>query len=154
VNAGARPGSAKAADPAALALFARRQGSRIVLACGPGEEANARATWSALADSRAVLLDDPPLDLAGLTALIALANALITADSGPRHLAQALGKPVTVLFGPTDPRHTSEHAANVRSVRAELDCSPCHREVCPLHGEAERACMRRLASVPASGDPR
>ncbi|MBL8861777.1 MAG: hypothetical protein JNK02_07165 [Planctomycetes bacterium] len=145
VNAGGRPHSAKAAEPAALAARARAAGMAVVLVCGPGEERHARATCELLAGVRALLLDDPPPTLAELVALSGLSSACLTADSGPRHVAQALGKPVTVLCGPTDPRHTAEHAANVTVLRAEVPCGPCHREVCPLRGEEQRACMRLLA---------
>lgn len=145
VNAGGRVGSAKAADPDVLARVASSQRVPIVLACGPGEEANARATFARLDGGRAVSLDDDPPDLRELIALIALSSVCVTADSGPRHLAQALGVRTIVLVGPTDPRHTAEHAPGVEILRAELACSPCHREVCPLAGERERACMRSIA---------
>ncbi|MCY2961626.1 MAG: glycosyltransferase family 9 protein [Planctomycetota bacterium] len=144
VNAGARPGSAKAADPDLLARIARSSALPLVLACGPGEEANARATLARLSRSRAVLLDDPPPPLPDLLALLALSTGCITADSGPRHLAQALAKPTIVVCGPTDPRHTAEHGTDVSILRAEVECGPCHREVCPNSGERERLCMRSI----------
>lgn len=149
VNAGGRNGSAKTADPDVLARVGRLSALPLVLVCGPGEESNARATLARLSGTSAVLLDDPVPHLPELLALLALASACITADSGPRHLAQALSKPVTVLYGPTDPRHSAEHAPNIRGLRAEIACGPCHREVCPLFGEAERACMRALAFADA-----
>lgn len=142
LNAGGRAGSSKCADPAVLARLALESRMPIVIVCGPGEEANARATLGALRDARAVLLDDPPPDLVELVAILSLSAACVTADSGPRHLARALGKPLTVVFGPTDPRHTAEHVGVERHVRIEVDCGPCHREHCPLDGDRERACMR------------
>ncbi len=144
VNAGARPGSAKGADPRVLAALARRPGLPIVLACGPGEEANARATAAELRGDRALLLDDPPPALPDLFALIATASWFVTSDSGPRHLAQAVRARTLVLCGPTDPRHTAEHGDRIHVARVELACSPCHREVCPLEGEAHHACMRTI----------
>jgi len=144
VNAGARTGSAKAAEPALLARLARGAALPIVLACGPGEEANARATSALLGDLSAILLDDPPPSLIELTALISACAVCITADSGPRHIAQALEKRTIVVCGPTDPRHTAEHAENVTVLRAEVPCGPCHREVCPNVGENERLCMRSI----------
>jgi ADP-heptose:LPS heptosyltransferase len=144
VNAGARPGSAKGADPQLLARALTGLGVPLVLVCGPGEEENARATAAGLAGSAPALLDDPAPALDELVALIALAHAVVTPDSGPRHLAQALARPTIVLCGPTDPRHTAEHAGNVRVLRTEVDCGPCHRETCPLSGDARDACMRRI----------
>ena len=147
LNAGGRADSAKAADPAVLARLARTFAMPIVLLCGPGEEANGRATLAELHGARAVLLDDPPPDLTELLALVALSAACVTADSGPRHIARALGKPITVVFGPTDPRHTAEHVMTEHSVRTEIECGPCHRERCALQGDALRACMRRADRV-------
>ncbi len=149
VNAGARADSAKAAEPAVLARLARATELPIVLACGPGEEANARATWALIdaernAVRRHVLLDDPPPDLRELTALLGTCAVCITADSGPRHIAQALSKRTIVLCGPTDPRHTAEHATDVTVLRSEVACGPCHREVCLNVGERERLCMRAI----------
>ena len=46
------------------------------------------------------------LTLGGLKAVIADASVVITNDTGPRHIAAALGTPVVTLFGPTDPRWT------------------------------------------------
>ncbi len=151
LNAGGRAGSSKTAEPDVLARLARPFDMPIVIVCGPGEEPNARATLAVLRCEPALLLDDPPLDLVELVALLALSTACVTADSGPRHLARALGKPITVVFGPTDPRHTAEHARSERHVRTEVDCGPCHRERCPLDGDRERACMRNADSdrVPA-----
>lgn len=144
VNAGARPGSAKGADPSVLAALARRRGLPIVIACGPGEEENARATAAELRGTGALLLDDPPPRLPELVAWIASAAWFVTPDSGPRHMAQALRVPSLVLCGPTDPRHTAEHEDRIHVTRVEIPCSPCHREVCPLTGDAHRACMRTI----------
>ncbi len=151
VNAGARAGSSKAADPEVLARVARALGLPVVIACAPGEEANARATRAALEfrDScrpipRVLLLDDPPASLAELVAAIDLSTVCTTADSGPRHVAQALGKRTIVLCGPTDPRHTAEHGARITVLWSAVDCGPCHREMCPRTGAEERLCMRSI----------
>jgi heptosyltransferase II len=82
--------------------------------------------------------------LTELCALIAGARLLVCTDSGPRHLAQALGTPCALVAGPTDPRHTADHAANVRLARVEVPCGPCHRERCPLTGADELNCMRNV----------
>jgi heptosyltransferase-2 len=158
VHAGARTGSAKGVPPAQWAAILQEldTGARIVLTCAPGEEANARAVRELVPG--ALLFDDPPLDVTELLAAHAFADLVLTSDSGPRHLAQAAGRSATVvLCGPTDPRHTSDHGPRVHVARAEVPCGPCHRERCPLAGDARHACMTRidprnlaplLASVP------
>jgi ADP-heptose:LPS heptosyltransferase len=79
------------------------------------------------------------LDLSGrlsieeLAALLERSDLLIGSDSGPAHLAAAVGTPVVALFSGTN------HAAQwrpwgerVRTLRHETACSPCHRHRCPL----------------------
>ncbi len=146
VHAGARRGSATGVPPAqwAAILSGIHAEARIVLTCAPGEEANARAVRELV--PAALLLDDPPMSVTELLAVHAFAHVVITSDSGPRHLAQASGTRarIIVLCGPTDPRHTSEHGAGVHVARAEVPCGPCHREHCPLAGEARHACMTQI----------
>lgn len=151
VHAGARADSAKgfpAQRWSALVDALEVAGlPRCVLACAPGEEPAARATFAGQRARRTVLLDAPPAGIAELIAWSTRATLVITPDNGARHVAQALGRPVVVLFGPTDPRHTAEHAGNVRGVRVDVDCGPCHAERCPLPGPAEHACMRRIETA-------
>jgi 3-deoxy-D-manno-octulosonic-acid transferase/heptosyltransferase-1 len=58
------------------------------------------------------------------------ANLLITTDSGPMHLAAAVGTPVVALFGPTDPALTGPYGPGHRIIRKKLSCSPCLRKRC------------------------
>jgi len=86
----------------------------------------------------------PDLDLAGLAATLAHLDLLVTNDSGPMHLAAALGVPCVALFGPTDRRRTAPAGgagAGHVVLDRELWCSPCFRRRCPLlhHG-----CLRGI----------
>lgn len=78
----------------------------------------------------------PDLDLAGLAAVLAHLDLLVTNDSGPMHLAAALGVPCVALFGPTDPRRTSPAGDGHQVLYSDRWCSPCFRRRCPLlhHG--------------------
>lgn len=147
-NAGARPGSAKGIPPgtfaAALDVLAREQRLPVVIACAPGEEAAARETAARVVLTRAILLADPPSDLAELAALSAAATLAIGPDNGARHVAQALGTPCIALCGPTDPRHTAEHPGTTRLLSVLVPCGPCHLEACPLAGDLRHACMHRI----------
>jgi heptosyltransferase-1 len=79
-------------------------------------------------------------NLQELTALIAGAKAVVSNDSGPLHIATALGIPVIALFGPTDPRKTGpygwsenrpgERKDNIRVVKLNTPCSPCFKKKC------------------------
>ena len=48
-------------------------------------------------------------------------------DTGPMHMAAALGIPVFAVFGPTNPLRTGPYGALRTAVTADLPCSPCYR---------------------------
>jgi len=85
------------------------------------------------------------INLGGETSLLTLAEiyqracAVITTDSGPMHLAAAVGTPVIALFGPTDPRRTGPYGTGHTIIRADLSCSPCLKKKCP-----NRQCMEDI----------
>jgi ADP-heptose:LPS heptosyltransferase len=67
---------------------------------------------------------------AGLPALAALLDRLdlfITGDTGPMHLAGAVGTPVVAIFGPSDPARYALRGGHDRVIRVDLPCSPCNR---------------------------
>ena len=78
----------------------------------------------------------PSLNMGGKTTLRDLAYLyqrsalLITTDSGPMHLAAAMGTPVIALFGPTDPSRTGPYGKGHVVIRRELSCSPCFLKKC------------------------
>ena len=83
------------------------------------------------------LLQDDAVNLAGQTtlseliALIADADLLITNDSGPMHIADALQTPLVAVFGPTDPVRTGPYRQRRHVVRDEnLTCLPCLKRYC------------------------
>ena len=80
---------------------AARQGRPVLVVWGPGEQELARAVVASAPEGRALLA--PPTDLATLAALLSRAEAFVGADTGPLHLACAVGCPVVALYGPTDP---------------------------------------------------
>lgn len=66
-------------------------------------------------------------------ALLARAALLLTTDAGPRHVAAALGTPVVVWMGPTDPRWSAGDERTTTVVRREdLSCLGCHLKACPI----------------------
>ena len=93
------------------------------------------------------------IDLAGMTALSELAALIrrsaisITNDSGPMHLAVALGRPVVSIFGPTDPVWIGPYRRADAVLHADLECSPCYLRKLK-HCHHDHACMRSV-SAPA-----
>lgn len=84
----------------------------------------------------------PDLDLAGLAAVLAHLDVLVTNDSGPMHLAAALGARCVALFGPTDPRRTAPAGERHRVLYTSRWCSPCFRRHCPL---LHHRCLRDIS---------
>ncbi len=76
----------------------------------------------------------PLIDLVGRTTIMELvtvlsgADAVVTCDTGPMHLAVSLGKEVIALFGPADPRRTGPYRGRV--IRKDLPCIPCNKRSC------------------------
>jgi 3-deoxy-D-manno-octulosonic-acid transferase/heptosyltransferase-1 len=66
-----------------------------------------------------------------LAALLEAAVLLIATDTGPMHMAAAVGTPTVVLFGPTAPWRTGPYGKGHRIVRTDLACTPCFKRRCP-----------------------
>jgi len=87
----------------------------------------------------------PVVNLGGRTTLKELAYlfshaaAVITTDSGPMHIAAAVGTPTVALFGPTDPSRTGPYGAGHRVIRGGVACSPCFLKRCD-----HRYCMDNI----------
>ena len=121
---------------AALALELRRRlpALREVIVAGP------REVWLAVRvheeSGKLHPVVGPDLDLAALAGVLSHLDVLVTNDSGPMHLAAALGVPTVALFGPTDPRRTAPAGDGHEVLSRNLWCSPCFRRHCPLlhHG--------------------
>jgi len=88
------------------------------------------------------------LDLTGQTTLpemvewIRLGELMISNDTGPMHVAAALGKPVVAMFGPTDPLQTGPYRQIGDVLRLKLPCAPCLKAAC--HHEPEMECLRAI----------
>ena len=87
---------------------------------------------------------DRRTNLNQLAALYRRAQVVVTTDSGPMHLAAAVGTPVVALFGPTAPWRTGPYGPNHVVLRIDLSCSPCFKKQCLTKDYEERACMKRL----------
>src|SRR5271163_3521193 len=100
--------------------LAAQHGWRGIISFGPGEERLAQELVSAAGNPAPLAL---PLGLGPLMALLRRAKFVVSADTGPLHLASALGAPVIGLFGPTDPSRNGPFSADdivVRNLRASV----------------------------------
>lgn len=89
------------------------------------------------------------INLAGRTTLreffgvTSLCKLFITNDSGPMHVAAALGVPTTAIFGSTEARVTGPVGNSVRVVSLNMDCSPCFKRECP---EGDPKCLTDITA--------
>jgi lipopolysaccharide heptosyltransferase II len=99
----------------------------------------------------AAAVPDRCLNLTGRTTLpemvewIRLCELMITNDTGPMHVAAALGKPVIALFGPTEPRRTGPYRQVDRVLQFDLPCVPCMKDSCAYHKPME--CLHGLTAA-------
>ena len=88
----------------------------------------------------------PPVLLTGrtsvaeVTALISIADVLVTNDTGPAHIGAALGTPTVVIFGPTNPLTTRPYGSAGEIIRHPPDCAPCMLRDCPI----DHRCMTAI----------
>ncbi len=114
---------------AALARGLVAAGARACFAWGGAAEERVARRLAALAPGSEVL--PATAGLLDLAALLRRADLVVGVDSGPLHLAAAVGAPVLGLYGPKDPRTYGPFWAPHEVVRAGLECSPCRHRRCP-----------------------
>ena len=110
-----------------------------------------------IAERPELVVEAPATSLRDLATLLSRARVVVSGDTGPMHLAVALGVPVVSVFGPTASERNGPYGERDLAVTAgiALDCQPCWRRTCArgdhacLAGlDADRvlaACSRRLA---------
>jgi ADP-heptose:LPS heptosyltransferase len=128
----------------------RERGLTPLVTWGPGEEGLADRVVAASSGAARRCFATTLLEY---VALARRARLVVAADTGPMHLAAAVGTPVVALFGPTDPARNGPFAAADEVVRRVPACAPCHRRQCPRHegvmdgieaGVVAGAALRRL----------
>ncbi len=165
LNPGAAYGSAKRWPEENFAILAGKiledlGGSVVITGSGAEEETAGRIADLLNRD----LAEGRLLNLAGKTSLrelvtiLSQADGVVSNDSGPMHLAYAVGAPLVAIFGSTDPGLTgppssvhpedkgypSEAEFGLRDVvvKADIDCSPCFERKCP---KGSVPCLRRVS---------
>jgi ADP-heptose:LPS heptosyltransferase len=108
--------------PGHFATLARRLvddgAAQVVVVWGPGEEALARGIAGTGAATAPGVTLAPPTDLDTLLALLRRASVVVAADTGPLHLAAALGTPCVGLFGPTAAARNGPYGEAHRTVES------------------------------------
>lgn len=136
-GSGAREKNWSAEHFAAVCAWWRDFGAPL-LVYGPAERERAQA--GALVCPGALSLDD--LSLGQLAAVFARCRAMVGNDSGPTHLAAAVGIPTFAIFGPTDPRQWRPWGPRVTAMSSSMPCAPCGLE--GMKTCTHRNCLREL----------
>ena len=139
INPGATYGAAKQWFPDRFIELGRRLSRRgkLVVVGGPAE--------ADLGDRVAQAVGGRSLagrtSVSQLAAAIARCSLFVTNDTGPMHVADAVGVPVVAVFGPTDWITTPPFGKRHSLVRHDLECAPCLKRECPL---GHHQCMKKI----------
>lgn len=152
INPGATYGAAKQWYPDRFIELGRRlaKRGRIVVVGGPAEAELGTKVADAV-DGECIA---GKTGISQLAAAISRCSLFVTNDTGPMHVADAVGVPIVAIFGPTDWITTPPYGKKHAIVRHEIECAPCLKRVCPLGhhhcmkrvevDEVERACLEWL----------
>jgi len=112
---------------AVAAAVRRDHGLRSVVMWGPGEESLAAAVVAASAGAAEVA---PPTTVADIVAIAHGARLMVSGDTGPLHVAGAVGTPLVALFGPTLPERNGPWAAGDVTLSRVATCSCFYERRC------------------------
>lgn len=113
-------------------------GVRVIFTGAPEDRDTVEAIMAGMRHRAVNLAGETSLKM--LAALYEKSEYLISTDTGPMHLAAAMGRGVVAIFGPTAPWRTGPFGSGHQIVRAGLECSPCFKRRCPAAG-----CMARIS---------
>jgi len=112
-----------------------------VVLLGDGSQAATAKAIGAGVDQPGLINLVDKTSLMELTAVLKAAVVGIGPDSGPGHLAAAVGTPFVTLFGPTSPKRTAPFGYEDLVVTSAPGCAPCYKKQCP---EGHKQCMYRI----------
>ena len=116
-------------------LDERRQ---VVFVGSPAESEVSREVTNRMRNKPAVLTGKTTIDQ--LASILGVVDLVVTNDTGPAHIAAALGRPTLVIFGPTNPLTTRPFSGQAEILRHPPDCAPCMLRDCPI----DHRCMTAI----------
>ena len=93
----------------------------------------------------------PIINLVGKTSILELGALLekcevcLTCDSGPMHIAAAVGTPTIALFGPTDPVRHRPYSSGHTVIEKSISCRPCYKRTCHRR-DTPHLCMKEIST--------
>jgi heptosyltransferase I len=111
--------------------LAKRHDLRSLVLWGPGEEHIAEAVVAASDNTAAI---SPPTSISDLISLSKAAALMISGDTGPMHIAGALGTPLVGIFGPTDPQRNGPWGEDDLVASRYRSCACHYQRECRISG--------------------
>jgi len=122
-----------------------KYGAKVVVSVAPNQAERAIAQRICGASKTKIInLGETSLSLGELKALIGMAKLVITNDTGPRHIAIALGRKVITLFGPNNPAWTQTGYKGEKQIVGEYECVPCDKPQCKF---GTSRCMEAITAA-------
>jgi heptosyltransferase II len=109
-------------------MIAKELGIKVYILPGKGEEELAREVYNGVTCKDRVEIK--PMDIRELKVCLSRASAVVSNDTGPRHIAAALSVPTVVLFGAMDERYTLYPSGNTYRISKDMSCRPCNHKKC------------------------
>jgi heptosyltransferase-2 len=140
---GSRYGPAKRWPDESVKEFVRmvtEKTERTMVLFGTSEESGQAAELAS--DNTRVINLAGKTSVGEMAAVMDRCDWIVANDSGPLHVAAALGKKTIAIFGPTDPNRTAPLSERVTIVRQKPDCAPCLNRVCLT----DHICMKEITA--------
>ena len=116
----------------------------VLFLCGPGDEQRrAREAAAAARRPRVFSMADQPLDFGTSKALMRRGSLIVSNDTGPSHLATAMGLPMVAVYGPFSYDQSINPTVDVDRLYLDCDCLGCHAKRCPT---GDHRCMQDMTA--------
>ncbi|MBI2838553.1 MAG: glycosyltransferase family 9 protein [Acidobacteria bacterium] len=125
-------------------VASRLAGRQVLVSYGPGERGIAEEVVASSAGAAMLAF---PTSFLEFGALAARSSLLITGDTGPMHLASAIGARVLGLFAPTNPYRNGPWNDADRWIVADTRCDFCYRRACPWENCIDSITIDRVADL-------
>jgi heptosyltransferase-2 len=107
---------------------------------GTGEEELAYRIYHGARNKERIAVKS--MGISDLKVCLSRASAVVSNDTGPRHISAALGIPTVVLLGPMDERYTSYQSACAYPMYSDVPCRPCNKKRC----DSDHACLKNITA--------
>jgi heptosyltransferase-2 len=114
-------------------MIIKAYGMKVFILPGKGEDELAHEVYTQSTQKSGIEIKS--MDMRDLKVCLSRASAVITNDTGPRHISAALSVPTVVLMGPMDEKYTSYPSIHTHTISADVPCRPCNKRNCDRNHE-------------------